>query len=232
MRYMGSKDRLAKYILPIILKDRLEGQYYVEPFCGGCNTLTKVVGNRIASDNFLPLIEMWKAIQSGWTPPQEVSEEDFKFIKYSNDESVPLYLKGYVGFNLAFGASWLGGYARAANGAKIRNPGKEAYNNISKQFSLLEGVSFICTDYTTLTIPSNSIIYCDPPYRNTVKYPVDIVYDHFYQWCRDMKGTGHTIYISEYSMPEDFTCVWEKEVNRNLIRTNTTLTKIEKLFTL
>ena len=37
MKYMGSKNRIAKYILPIILKDRLEGQWYVEPFCGGCN---------------------------------------------------------------------------------------------------------------------------------------------------------------------------------------------------
>lgn len=35
MKYMGSKSRIAKYILPIILKDRKDGQYYVEPFCGG-----------------------------------------------------------------------------------------------------------------------------------------------------------------------------------------------------
>ena len=37
MKYMGSKNRIAKYILPIILKDRKEGQWYVEPFVGGAN---------------------------------------------------------------------------------------------------------------------------------------------------------------------------------------------------
>lgn len=50
MKYMGSKNRIAKYILPIILKDRKECQWYVEPFVGGCNTIDKVVGNRIGSD--------------------------------------------------------------------------------------------------------------------------------------------------------------------------------------
>ena len=35
MKYLGSKNKIAKYILPIILKDRTEGQYYVEPFMGG-----------------------------------------------------------------------------------------------------------------------------------------------------------------------------------------------------
>lgn len=51
MRYMGSKARIAKEILPLILADRKEGQYFVEPFCGGCNVTDKVSGNRIANDS-------------------------------------------------------------------------------------------------------------------------------------------------------------------------------------
>ena len=35
MQYLGGKTRIAKEILPIILADRKEGQYFVEPFCGG-----------------------------------------------------------------------------------------------------------------------------------------------------------------------------------------------------
>ena len=35
MKYMGSKNRIAKYILPIMLKDRKPNQYWVEPFVGG-----------------------------------------------------------------------------------------------------------------------------------------------------------------------------------------------------
>ena len=32
MKYMGSKARFSKDILPIILKDRTVEQWYVEPF--------------------------------------------------------------------------------------------------------------------------------------------------------------------------------------------------------
>lgn len=35
MKYVGSKNRHAKEILPIILKDRKPDQWYVEPFVGG-----------------------------------------------------------------------------------------------------------------------------------------------------------------------------------------------------
>lgn len=37
MIYMGSKARFAKDLLPIILKDRTEEQYYVEPFVSEYN---------------------------------------------------------------------------------------------------------------------------------------------------------------------------------------------------
>jgi len=49
MKYTGSKRRVAKEILPIILKDRQLNQWYVEPFVGGGN-LTSVGGV-----NLLPL---------------------------------------------------------------------------------------------------------------------------------------------------------------------------------
>lgn len=60
MKYMGSKSRIAKHILPIILDGRKDGQYYAEPFCGGCNVIDKVPGNRIANDSNPYLIAMWE----------------------------------------------------------------------------------------------------------------------------------------------------------------------------
>ena len=50
MKYMGSKARVAKEILPIILKDRVQDQWYVELFAGGMNVICEVEGNRIAND--------------------------------------------------------------------------------------------------------------------------------------------------------------------------------------
>ena len=58
MKYMGSKARFTKEILPIILKDRKPEQWYIEPFAGGMNAVCEVQGNRIANDKNLHLIAM------------------------------------------------------------------------------------------------------------------------------------------------------------------------------
>ena len=60
---MGSKARISKDILPLILKDRKSNQYYVEPFIGGANTISKVDGKRIGSDINPYLIILLKSIQ-------------------------------------------------------------------------------------------------------------------------------------------------------------------------
>lgn len=41
MKYMGSKNRLAKEIMPIMLKERGQ-RTWVEPFVGGGNMIDKV----------------------------------------------------------------------------------------------------------------------------------------------------------------------------------------------
>ena len=44
MKYVGSKNKLAKYIVPILQKiiDSNGIQKYIEPFCGGCNVIDKI----------------------------------------------------------------------------------------------------------------------------------------------------------------------------------------------
>ncbi len=49
MKYLGSKNRIAKYILPIMLNNR-HCRTWVEPFVGGANTIDKVDGKRIGND--------------------------------------------------------------------------------------------------------------------------------------------------------------------------------------
>jgi len=50
MKYMGSKNRITKDILPIILNNRKENQYFVDLFVGGANLIDKVDGLRIGCD--------------------------------------------------------------------------------------------------------------------------------------------------------------------------------------
>ena len=39
MKYLGSKNRIAKHILPIMLEHRKGNMCWVEPFVGGANTI-------------------------------------------------------------------------------------------------------------------------------------------------------------------------------------------------
>lgn len=239
MKYMGSKNRIAKYILPIILKNRTEGQWYVEPFCGGCNLIDKVTGNRIANDSHFELIEMFKALQQGWLPPTKVSEIEYLQIQGSTPKAKELYgdkldaVRGVTGFAYSYAAKWFGGYCRGVtkNGV-ARDYIREGYNNVIKQLPFIKDIIFSNTTYNLLVLPDNCIIYCDPPYKNTTKYKQSLDYDHFYAWCRYVKAEGHTIFISEYSMPDDFKCIWQKEQVSSLTRDTGSKRAIEKLFTL
>ena len=55
MKYMGSKARFVKEILPIILKDRKENQWFVDLFCGGCSIAQEVDGKVIGNFNYDPI---------------------------------------------------------------------------------------------------------------------------------------------------------------------------------
>jgi DNA adenine methylase len=207
MKYMGSKARFAKDLLPIILKGRQPKQAYLEPFAGGMNMIDKVDGIRIANDQHQELMAMWQAlIYDNWDPPQRVSEDEYKHIKYNQDQ-YPKHLVGYVGFN-SFGGKWFAGYRRDKEGK--RDYWGEHYRNITKQVPKLKDVILSCESYTELEIPKNSIIYCDPPYAATTEYRDTFDHAQFWDWCRQQSKAGHQVFISEYNAPDDFKCIWEK----------------------
>jgi len=224
MKYMGSKNRIAKYLIPIITKDLKEGQYYVEPFVGGCNMIDKVKHPlRIGADYNEYLIAMWMALQDGWIPPEFISREDYS--KYRERYNKLDYLEnekhiiGYIGFNGSYGGRFYdGGYAGLVktNQGNERNYPKESYKNVMSQIKDIKDLDFYHCSYNKLDIPDNSIIYCDPPYRDTKKYKGDFNHKDFYDWVRDKVNEGHQVFISEYYMPDDFVCVWEKELKSSL----------------
>ena len=64
MKYMGSKNRIAKHILPIMLAE-CEKQgitKWVEPFVGGANMIDKVEGPRIGNDSNPYLIASFRLL--------------------------------------------------------------------------------------------------------------------------------------------------------------------------
>jgi hypothetical protein len=155
MKYIGSKRGISKYILPIILNNRAIGQAYVEPFVGGCNMIDKVDGYRVGSDINKYLISMWKALQSGWIPPKEITRNMY---------------------------------------SKFRDEYKSG-NAHAKDYPMI-----------------------------------------FWDWAREKRAEGHTVFVSEYNAPNDFKCVWEKIGISSSLRSNNTVggakKSTEKLFKL
>jgi DNA adenine methylase len=238
MKYMGSKSRHAKEILPIILADRKQGQWYVEPFVGGANVIDKVDGNRLGADINPYVIAMLDALADGWLPPKDIDKptyDKYRKMYYAGDMS-DAHLTGYIGVNGSYnGRFYDGGYAGVVTtkNGKTRNYPAEAQANVIKQAANICGVKFVCSSYLELKIPPKSIIYCDPPYAGTKEYrESDISHDVFWQWCRNKASDGHTVFVSEYNAPYDFICVWEKTVNSSLTANTGSKKATEKLFTL
>ena len=224
MIYMGSKNRIAKEILPIILKDRKPNQCYVETMVGGGNLIDKVKGFRIGADINPYVIEALKLIRDNpESLPDFVSEEYYRELEIKKQLNG---LTGVVGFTCSFGSKWFGGYARNSDG---RNYIKVAKNNALAQSPNLKDCLFINSCYQLLDIPKNSIIYCDPPYEGTTKYKDGFNHFEFWEWVRIKSLGGHSVFVSEYNAPDDFICVWQKTLTTSF-STSESIKAVEKLF--
>jgi len=235
MKYQGSKRRVAKYIIPIMLENIPEDVIFYDVCCGGGNLVDKVpLKNRIAIDVDEYVIEALKAIRDfpEKLPKnnQEFTEEDYKEIK-NNKEKHPKWLVGYVGYALSWGGKWFDCFRRDKIGK--RDYVAESYRDALKQSKNLQGVKFICKSYDEINYSKNSIIYVDPPYQQTKGYKHKFNHDKFWQWVRKMSKIGYKIFVSEYTAPNDFVIVWEKQRHvpmSNLTGKKRNKYRIEKLF--
>lgn len=209
MHYLGGKERVAKYIVEII--NTFSFNTLISPFVGGASVESRIIGNKILSDNHFYLIELYKALQNGFVPPDTLTEQEYYYIKQHKDENPAL--TGFVGFGCSFSGKWFGGYARSS---EKRNYCLNAKNSILTKMRGLQNAKFYCSDYRDINIPNNSLIYCDPPYINTTKYTTgDFDSEEFWDIIRDWSKYTFVL-VSEYSAPKDFKSIWNKEYKRNM----------------
>lgn len=218
MQYFGGKQRISKSLSEFLNSQLREGQPFVDLFCGSCNVISKIDDGRlrIANDKHRYLIEMWKRLQNGYELPDEINEEQYKYIKNNKEED--LCLTGFVGFGCSFAGKWFGGYARNKKGDNYCLRSKKS--TMSK-LNKLKDCTFYNKDYKDVDIPYGSMIYCDIPYLNTTQYCSNEVgkfnHDEFYKWVRD-NSDKYDIYISEYkkNIPDDFKVVWEMKSRKSI----------------
>lgn len=229
---MGSKNRIAKHILPIMLKYANERNFkiWVEPFVGGANMIDKVPNDfqRIGFDLNPHTIQALIDIRDCPNElPEEVSEEKYKNVK-GNDE--PCKIDSWVRFVCSFGGKFDNGYAKNNDG---RNYAKVGKSNALKQSLLLQNVIFNHGDYSAL-YGSNAVVYCDPPYANTTGYKTG-AFDHgtFWKWCKET-AKNNLVFVSEYTAPNDPNIIeiWRGEIKTNFSssRAESTHKAVEKLF--
>lgn len=233
MKFVGSKNRISKYIVPFIQNaiDKNNINTYIEPFVGGANIIDKIqCEHRIGIDTHKELIALFKALQNGWEPPLHISEEEYIRIR-DNKENYPDCYVGLVGFCSTWGSKWFGGYARGYknDGISLRDMPNEAIRNLLSQLPKIKDVDFICDNYLNLEYPKPAVIYCDPPYANKNKYyHIDFDSNAFWNWCRE-QSKKNILFISEYQAPSDFKCIWSKNVKTSLSMNND-VSRVEKLF--
>ena len=86
-------------------------------------------------------------------------------------------------------------------------------NRIAEDFSeeQRQRLTIGSVDFAEVEIPSDSVVYCDPPYRETEGYrkAKHFNHDRFYEWSLRQNVP---VFVSEYAMPEDFVAVsaWQK----------------------
>lgn len=233
MKYVGSKNRLAKYIVPILHKiiEGYKPTLYVEPFVGGANIIDKIRCDcgKWGIDNNYYLIKLWQyLIHTNWQPPETISEDYYNYVR-DNKSDCPPHVVGLVGFCSTYGSKWFGGYARGFKADKVtpRDIPAEGIRNIMRQVPNLKDTLFIHSDYGDYRF-THAVIYCDPPYKGTDYYKDEFDHEEFYKWCRKT-AENNIVIISEYQMPDDFICIWKKE-HKTSLDTNTHYDRVEKLF--
>lgn len=230
MKYMGSKKRIAKYIIPLMLSEanKIGFTTWVEPFVGGGNIIESIpsefkkTGFDVNPHTIKSLIDIRDNLNN---IPEYVSEETFKSYKGRPAETITSFVRTTSAYSGLFGNVM----ARGSN----RNYALEAKNNAIKQSLKIQDVNFECNNYINLDF-ENCVIYCDPPYKGARKYPQNEIfdYDKFYEWCLN-QSRNNLIFISEYNMPNQFRLVWEGDVtttNNNV--DGKSFKAREKLFTI
>ena len=95
-----------------------------------------------------------------------------------------------------------------------------------KSLQSLERLKLSRKDYSDVAIPPGATVYCDPPYANTSGYIDDFDHERFYRWLRSME---FPVFVSEYSMPDDFICFASID-KACTYSSSKTIKRVEKMF--
>ena len=113
---------------------------------------------------------------------------------------------------------------------QIKQQARSDLDSLVRQIEIerLQSLQSLQSDYQSVSIPHGAVIYCDPPYSGTNcgKYK-GFDSERFYEWARKQDN----IFISEYSMPEDFVIVAKIEKTVLSAANGNSAKQTEKIYT-
>jgi len=234
--YQGGKTQIGSKIYQVIkdveTKIEWKSSDYFEPFCGMLGVAIHAAKDSrhvIACDLNEDIILMWKAIQKGWMPSyNSCSKKKYNSLKLDKKHSAE---RGFIGIACSYSGIPYAGYrGYFSNGASALSMTKRVMQKNYVPF--LKNITFLKSDsYDNLVPKGHLTIYCDPPYKNNDygRGNKHFYFDHekFWQVMR-LWSKNNLVFISEYEAPEDFVCIWKKDVSNshNSISSN----HVEKVF--
>lgn len=242
--YQGSKNRLAKYIIPILNKLIKENncEIFIDACCGGANIIANtkypiICNKKYGFDNNKYLIALFDKIKFNDLDYIHIDENEYKKVKQDfllGNNTYEDWYYGYVGFLFSYGGLFWGVYARGTDAkGNPRNMGRERYNNLINQKEALKDTIFTIQNIFDINLDKlnkNMLIYIDPPYKDTKQYNKQkFDTEKFWNLVREMSKRCIVV-VSEYEAPNDFITIWEKEIVQNINKRLDTNTQLEKLF--
>lgn len=242
MKYMGSKSRIAKYIIPILQNtiDNNNVNGFLDCFCGGANIIDKIkCEHKVGSDINKYLIALLNHVKNEGKLYSSVDKDLYDKARTAfnnkNTSDFEDWQMGNIGFLASYNGRWFdGGYAKSGyektkSGERYRDYYREASDNLLSQAVNLKNCIFFCKDYTDWK-PNNLVVYVDPPYQNTKQYAnsINFNYDIFWNTMREWSKNNY-VFVSEQNAPKDFVPIWQQEVSRSIKATEKSIAT-EKLF--
>lgn len=184
--------------------------------------------NVLAYDANPYIVAMWDCVLNGWMPPESVSEHTFNYIAKHYTESTDKKQMAIAGFILS-GCAYGGIFARAYAKQIGRDFAQESRAAVMRKAMTLSNATFEHSDYKDLKPPYGSIVYCDPPYANTVGYRFGN-FEHavFWSWAEEISRTCF-VFVSEKVAPPEWKSIWAMPIQNSISKTKN---MTERLFVL
>lgn len=215
MKYYGGKNKIGNELSDAMIAylKKIDCKYttFIEPFCGSLG-LTKYMVlkcphlNFFASDSNKSLIMLYQYIKKNNNVPRmNISQKEYYELKSDEHPSVKQAIAGII---YSYCGGWFNGYC-VNNGS--RNYVVEGFNTLEKLIPVIKKIQFCSLSYEQFSDVKGSIIYCDPPYKNSIKRYHNNNFDsiQFWDFIRHI-SKYNIVFVSETSAPKDFKCIWKK----------------------